>query len=45
MDDVTPEMKTLLDFIDGREPGMTLPGSWTGQYSLSGKMRNGGWII
>ncbi len=45
MDDVTPEMKKLLDFIDGKEPEDDFTRELYGRYSQLEKMRNGGWII
>ena len=40
-DDVSPEMKRLLDFI-GRNRQMTLQKIWQKRCNQSGKMRNGG---
>lgn len=45
MDDVTPEMKRLLDFIDGKEPEDDFTRELDEAVQSVRKMRNGGWII
>lgn len=45
MDDVIPEMKKLLDFIDGKEPGDDFTRTLDDAVQSVRKMRNGDWII
>ena len=45
LDDVSPEMKRLLDYVDGKVYRIPSQEIWRRQYSPPVKTRDGGWII